>query len=71
MEIERKVKAGEGRDFVVGVTSGPRTTTQVPAYTTRELEESLADVGTRMNTLFRPWRERQQSSVQPPPASNL
>jgi hypothetical protein len=71
MEIERKVKVGDGRDFIVGVTSGPRTTTQVPAYTRTELEETLADTGIRMRDLFRPWRERQRRETQSPPASNL
>lgn len=66
MEVQRKVKAGEGRDFAVGVTSGPRTTAQVPAYTGQELSEALGPTRAEMDELFRSWRERQRAEQSSP-----
>ena len=53
MEIERGVKIEYGDDWEAGLSSGPRSMEQVPAYTTEELEQGLGKVSAEIERVFR------------------
>jgi hypothetical protein len=54
MEIERGVRIEYGGESEAGLSSGPRNTEQLPAYTDAEMTEALGDdLSAEIEGLFR------------------
>lgn len=64
MEIERDVKIEYGGDSEAGLSSGPRNMEQLPAYTDEEVVQTLGEVSTEIENLFRRHSNRNGSGGQ-------